>query len=232
MRKEGEILRGELDELQGMLASLQGGLHDVRKTEIFSESSGSSTCQQLMESLENLSCHSERITERFRNLIFGSCLWREQLVRYEDALCRIHGITVREYGGILWVDIPGMIPHRKNAHTDYLYKPLLLALRSWCRDRLGSGEELPFYEEAALCFLHLYDESLPAGRIRDHDNVEEKQAADALGMFFFNSDRGDCLDVFHTSAAGSRDRTYLFLMEKGRFPVWLMEKGWKQMVSK
>lgn len=51
---------------------------------------------------------------------------------------------------------------------------------------------------------------MPETRIRDHDNIEEKQVVDALGMYFLVSDSGLYLDTYHTTTLGERDCTFLF----------------------
>ena len=69
-------------------------------------------------------------------------------------------------------------------------------------------------------------------RVRDHDNIEEKQMVDAMGMFFLVSDGGLYLDSYHTSTMGEEDRTYLFLMTQEHFPQWISSMKQEEIVSK
>ena len=133
---------------------------------------------------------------------------------------------------IVKVMLPILLPHRKGTYSDYIYKPLYLALKDWCQLRLEQGESLPFYEKATICFQHMYDECLPKSRIRDHDNMEEKQVVDALGMFFLQSDGGLFLNTYHVTLISNQDRTVLFLMPQEWFPSWLQKENRGTDISK
>ena len=133
---------------------------------------------------------------------------------------------------ILKVELPGLLSHRKNKYTDYLYKPVTMALENWCIRQQEQGEEIPQFERAAVCFLHVYDQKQSVARVRDHDNIEEKQMVDAMGMFFLVSDGGLYLDSYHTSTMGEEDRTYLFLMTQEHFPQWISSMKQEEIVSK
>ena len=78
----------------------------------------------------------------------------------------------------------------------------------------------------------MYDERLPKSRIRDHDNMEEKQVVDALGMFFLQSDGGLFLNTYHVSVISNQDRTVLFLMPQEWFPSWLQKENSGTDISK
>ena len=133
---------------------------------------------------------------------------------------------------IVKVMLPILLPHRKGTYSDYIYKPLYLALKDWCQLRLEQGESLPFYEKATICFQHMYDERLPKSRIRDHDNMEEKQVVDAIGMFFLQSDGGLFLNTYHVTLISNQDRTVLFLMPQEWFPSWLQKESSGTDISK
>lgn len=91
----------------------------------------------------------------------------------------------------------------------------------WCGDRGKEGLEVPAFKEAVVCFCHVYDKGKPEVRVRDHDNIEEKQVVDALGTFFLESDGGLYLDTYHTTVMGDGDWTEVFLMDKGLFGDWV-----------
>lgn len=74
-----------------------------------------------------------------------------------------------------------------------------------------------------VCFCHVYDKGKLEVRVRDHDNIEEKQVVDALGTFFLESDGGLYLDSYHTTVMGDGDWTEVFLMDKGLFGGWIKE---------
>ena len=173
----------------------------------------------------------EQMTERSHMILDGD--WpAEEKQRYRRQLIQSHRITVSYKDEIVKVMLPILLPHRKGTYSDYVYKPLYLALKDWCQLRLEQGESLPFYEKATICFQHMYDECLPKSRIRDHDNMEEKQVVDALGMFFLQSDGGLSLNTYHVTLISNQDRTVLFLMPQEWFPSWLQKENRGTDISK
>ena len=138
----------------------------------------------------------------------------------------IHGIEVEFSEGIVKVALPLLMPHRKDFYTDFLYKPLHTALQNWCMEQVKNGMELPSYEECLVCFVHVYNKKLPlAGRVRDHDNIEEKHVLDIISSFYLKSDSGLFVDTFHMTRLGTEDGTFLFVMESSRFPGWIRENS-------
>ncbi len=173
------------------------------------------------EEVEKASLCGERLTERLRRLAMESLAEPGRQRVYEERLIRSHWITAGYEEGILRVELPFLLPHRKSKYTDYIYQPLFLAMEKWCGERGKAGAEVPAFREAVVGFCHVYDKGKPQVRVRDHDNIEEKQVVDALGTFFLESDGGLYLDTFHTTVMGDGDRTEVFLMEKGRFGEWV-----------
>lgn len=185
-----------------------------------------------MDSVTEASMCAERLTERLRRMALGSMLTGKEQENYRLRLVQAHRILVGCEDGVLWAELPFLLPHRKKKYTDYIYEPLYTALQVWCLKQEETGAAVPVYQEAVICFFHVYDKGKPAARIRDHDNVEEKQVTDALGTFFLESDGGLYLDTYHTSALGEADKTVVFLMEKQRFPGWLNRLDRGKLVSK
>ena len=54
-----------------------------------------------------------------------------QYERYKEELVMIHGIEVEYEKEILKVSLPLLIPHRKEVYTNFIYKPLHIALQNW-----------------------------------------------------------------------------------------------------
>ena len=63
------------------------------------------------------------------------------------------------------------------------------------------------------------------GRVRDHDNIEEKHVLDIISSFYLKSDSGLFVDTFHMTRLGTEDGTFLFVMESSRFPGWIRENS-------
>ncbi|MDR1551028.1 MAG: DUF6100 family protein [Hungatella sp.] len=166
---------------------------------------------------------SERLTEKMRRLVLEVTFDTRKYEAYKEDLIGLHRIELAYQEGIMTISLPVLIPHRKSDYTDYIYKPLYLALKRWQEKREDSSEEVPGYECCTICFLHVYDVALPLSRVRDHDNLEEKHILDVVGSFFLKADSGLYLNSYHTTCLGEEDRTYLVIMENEKFPGWLGE---------
>lgn len=64
--------------------------------------------------------------------------------------------------------------------------------------------EIPTYTNCTICFVHVYDETLPLARVRDHDNYEEKHVQDIITNFFLQSDSGLYTNTCHVTRMGRR----------------------------
>lgn len=228
-----EQMEKQLEEVQRQAGGLQECLAEARLIRTAQGRSGSAFQMGcFMDCVMEASFMAERLAGGLRRLVIENCLWKREREAYGLGIVKIHGIQVGYESGILKVELPGLLPHRKSKYTDYLYKPVTLALENWCIRRQEQGEEIPQFERAAVCFLHVYDRKQSVARVRDHDNIEEKQMVDALGMFFLVSDGGLYLDTFHTSLLGEEDRTCLFLMGQEEFPQWIHRLGEDRKISK
>ena len=224
-----------LEESQRIACKVQTKLAEARNAEEIYIRSGQCfdfQYEQFMELIRESSIYAEQLTEHLRHMILDGDWPAEEKQRYRGQLIQSHRIKVSYRNEVIKVVLPVLLPHRKGTYSDYIYKPLYLALKEWCRLRLNQGEELPFYEKATLCFQHIYDGHLPQSRIRDHDNMEEKQVVDALGLFFLQSDGGLFLNTYHVTAISDQDRTALFLMPQERFAAWLQKENRESVISK
>ncbi len=162
----------------------------------------------------------EKLTEKLRRLSLEVVLDHMKYEQYQSDLVRIHGIEIQYLDGILEITAPVLVPHRKGNYTDYLYKPLQIAFRQWCMKRKEAHLEIPQFDYCTVCFLHLYDRALPLGRVRDHDNLEEKHVLDVISNFFLESDGGLHVDTYHITRLAGQDATRIFVIETEKFPLW------------
>ena len=225
-----------MDDAQRLTGLIQEYLTEARNAEaVYIRGGGESEFQysQWRERIMEAALCAERLTERLRRLVMSARFPVQEQVAYRSRLVQSHEIQILYEKDILRVEMPFLLAHRKTLYTDYIYKPLYLALLQWCETRLETGEQIPSYEQATLCYVHMYNKSLSAFRVRDHDNMEQKQVADALGMFFLVSDGGLYMDTYHTTVMGEKDRTILFLMPVDRFGEWIHErKRWQMGIEK
>lgn len=92
--------------------------------------------------------------------------------------------------------------------------------------RITGTEVTPEHPEGiAFGMYHAdqYDRALPDRRIRDYDNLSEKQLLDLLSSFVMADDTGLLCDAYNTAELGDQDCTKIYIMEKQRFPQWLTE---------
>lgn len=109
---------------------------------------------------------SERLTDKLRRLTLEIVVNPKEYEKYKEDLVLIHGIELEYKDEILRVSAPVLIPHRKDCYTDYLYKPLHTAFRNWCMQRAEEKLEIPTYTNCTICFVHVYDETLPLRTVR------------------------------------------------------------------
>ena len=214
-------LKTQLDDAQKTAGRVEQHLAEARSillayTRKNSNLQYTNFCDMVMES----SKHAEKLTEKLRRLTLEVTLDAQRYEDYKSDLVLIHGIRLAYAEGILRVSLPVLVPHRKESYTDYLYKPLHTACQHWCIKQMEEKGEIPEYTKCMVCFLHIYDETLPLGRVRDHDNYEEKHVLDVLSNFFLKSDGGLYVDTCHMTRLGKGDATILFVMDAGCFPDW------------
>lgn len=158
---------------------------------------------------------AERTACSIRNLVFDADLIPRQKYLLQSA--RIQGIQISHSEGIVTIRLPGLLPKRSSRiNTAFLTEPLYAYLEEYEKEHA-----LPRYHSCVVCFLHIYDCTLPSRRIRDYDNLECKQLLDTAAAFLMTDDNGLLCDLYHTTLSGSEDYTMLIIMNKNRFPSWL-----------
>lgn len=158
---------------------------------------------------------AERTACSIRNLVFDADLLPRQKFLLQSA--HIQGIQVSHSDGIVTIRLPGLLPKRSSRiNTAFLTEPLYASLEEY-----EKKHALPRYHSCVVCFLHIYDCTLPSRRIRDYDNLECKQLLDTAAAFLMTDDSGLLCDLYHTTLSGSEDYTMLIIMNKNRFPSWL-----------
>ena len=160
---------------------------------------------------------AERITCRLRHLIYATTsIKKEEYLRSAETM---QGIEISENDGILEIKLPCLLPKRRQRQSaEFLLDPLYFALEQYAKENT-----LPHYRECVVCFAQVYDQALPTRRVRDYDNLEEKQILDLLSSFVMADDTGLLCDAYNTAELGEQDCTMIFVMEKHRFPGWLAE---------
>ena len=116
---------------------------------------------------------AEKIACRLRHLIYSSTTIRKG--DYLTSAGIVHGIEVVYEDGVLEVTLPGLLPKRKQRqNTEFLLDPFYFSLEQYAKEH-----PMPHFSDCVVCFTQVYDQCLPTRRIRDYDNLEEKQLLDS-----------------------------------------------------
>lgn len=162
---------------------------------------------------------AEKLACRLRDLVgrYGTIQLEQILTRSADTL----GITVAvDEEGIVQIRLPRLLPKWKPHRSDqFLTMPLLVALDTYLRKY-----PLPQFTECAVCFVHVYDESLSLGRVRDYDNLETKHILDIAAVYLMTDDSGALCDIYHTTAYGKQDATLLYFMRQEQLPGFILRQ--------
>ena len=158
---------------------------------------------------------AERIACRLRHLIYSST--SIQKGEYLQSASVAQGISIAYENGVLEVTLPGLLPKRRQRQSsEFLLDTLYFALEQYAKE-----QPLPHYRNCVVCFAQVYDQTLPTRRVRDYDNLEEKQLLDLLSTFVMADDTGLLCDAYNTTELGDTDCTRISIMDSKLFPAWL-----------
>ncbi len=161
---------------------------------------------------------AEKIVCQLRSLIYVTTSIRRE--EYLISAAEVHGIEINYEQEILRVRLAGLLPKKKPSQSpEFLLDPLYAAMNHY-----ADNYPLPKYRECVVCFMHMYDNRLPQRRVRDYDNIQQKQILDVLAAFIMVDDSGLLCDAYNTTELGAQDQTEILVMEKGRFGSWLEER--------
>ena len=157
---------------------------------------------------------AEKIACRLRHLIYSSTTIRKG--DYLTSAGIVHGIEVVYEDGVLEVTLPGLLPKRKQRqNTEFLLDPFYFSLEQYAKEH-----PMPHFSDCVVCFTQVYDQCLPTRRIRDYDNLEEKQLLDVLSTFVMADDRSGA--HHHPWQEGSASRQNGLLQTPGsQVPAFL-----------
>lgn len=113
------------------------------------------------------------------------------------------------------------VPKKDDIIIAYIEELDLMVVKRICQNK--EQKRIPEYEKCTVCFVHLYNRDLPLGRIRDHDNFEEKHVLDVISNFFLASDSGLHVDTYHITRMAEQDATEVYIMDTENFPKWLQK---------
>jgi len=163
----------------------------------------------------DIAARAEKLACKFRHLIgdYGA-VRKEPLM---DRVIEVHDIMVAQENGTVSIKMPRLLPkYRKARSTEFINQPLYYALDRYCQTRLVEKSR-----ECAVCFVHVYDESLSVGRTCDYDNLETRSVLNTIAAFFMTDDSGALCDAYHTTALGPADCTHVFILPQDQLPGFI-----------
>ena len=111
--------------------------------------------------------------------------------------------------------MPILLPRKEKSSRNYIRDFLYPAL-----EQFAAGRRFR-YRNCVLIFRHVYDRNRPEREYRDHDNIELNTVVDAIAMFFLVDDTPLECRHYYCSAAGSTERTEVYIVPRNEFETWL-----------
>lgn len=197
-----------LIKLQEELSRLSNTVYAMQQTDI--ERYPKNYCNLSLEA----AYRAEEIALYSRNLVISS---GTPVAVCHRMVYNAHKIHIQPEDGAVTITLPGLLPKRKSkVNSSFLADPLFAALSEYVKNK-----ELPKFTECVVCFVHVYDRTLPERRFRDYDNIELKHILDTVAVYLMVDDSGMLCDVYNTSELGKSDQTQITIMVKDAFPKWL-----------
>ncbi len=158
---------------------------------------------------------SEKMTDTVRKLAADTFVTENDNIMRQAA--EIHGITVEKKGEILEVNLPFILPKKKNKNCKFIANPLYYAINNALHN-----DDFRIRERAVICFVYIYSGTNLYLMPRDYDNIETKNIMDVIALFTLDDDGAEFCDIFHTMERGEKDKTKILVMPERCF--WNMKK--------
>lgn len=123
------------------------------------------------------------------------------------------GFTVE---GWLCVRIPLLLPKKAEGSASYVRSFLYPAMQQFFRHKPPVR-----YSNCVLIYRHVYDMNCPERQRRDHDNIEINMVSDTIALYAMEDDAPATCRHYYCSAAGTTERTEVYVVPEEEFPTWL-----------
>lgn len=207
-----DILKNKINNIRAEIKRLDSTLESVTMATPAEDS------ERYMKLSLDAAQRGEVIACRLRDLVFLGAS-PEKRDNYLAAAAQLQGIDIRYRDGILEVSLPCLLPKKRRSNCEFVLDPLHTALL-----RYRDAHRFDPFRQCVVCCVHVYDRALPARRVRDYDNLEQKKFLDCLAMYAMADDTGRLCESFNMTEFGDADRTIFYLMECSRFPEWYIER--------
>lgn len=118
--------------------------------------------------------------------------------------------------GWFCVRIPLLLPKKTAGSASYVRSFLYPALQEFFKDKPPVR-----YHGCVLIYRHVYDEKRSERQRRDHDNIEVNMVSDTIALYVMEDDAPSVCNHYYCSAAGTVERTEVYVVPAEDFPIWL-----------
>ena len=153
---------------------------------------------------------SEKYACCSRELCIDSFVMKECEVY--DTASEMLGIEIHKEGKSVVIDLPELLPGKKERETNYVGAPLIHQFEKICQT-----EDLKIKERVVICIVHVYNNELKKTRCYDYDNLEGKRIIDIITQYVLVDDSPEFCDVYHTVEIGKTNKTRIIVMHKTEF---------------
>ena len=129
-----------------------------------------------------------------------------------DNASEMLGIEVYKEGGKVVVDLPFLLPRKKDKDAKFVGDPLRHKFEQICEK-----EDLKIREKVVVCIIHVYDNVNRKAKCYDYDNLESKRILDIITLYTMTDDSPKYCDVYHTVEFSDTDKTRVIIMPADEF---------------
>lgn len=119
--------------------------------------------------------------------------------------------------GWFCVRIPILLPKKEDGSASYVRSFLYPAMQQFSWHKPPTR-----YSNCVLIYRHVYDEARPERQRRDHDNIEINMVSDTIALYAMDDDAPATCRHYYCSAAGTTERTEVYVVPEEEFPTWLV----------
>ena len=112
--------------------------------------------------------------------------------------------------------IPMLLPKKDGGNVDHLRTMLYPAFRRYFNERPVDEK----FSKCVLIYRHVYDRERSERQYRDHDNIELNFVTDTVALYVMEDDAPLKCEHFYCSAAGSEERTEVYVLPQTDFMKW------------
>ena len=112
--------------------------------------------------------------------------------------------------------IPMLLPKKDGGNVDHLRTMLYPAFRRYFNERPVDEK----FSKCVLIYRHVYDQERSERQYRDHDNIELNFVTDTVALYVMEDDAPLKCEHFYCSAAGSEERTEVYVLPQTDFMKW------------